>query len=145
MFRYRICQLNGGGLDGTGEFWVEPQWCGLTVARAWFWLKNMGWGMYTGWTRVESLTFAFGKRMVTLPARERQVLCCAPLRLRLRGRCWIEDTAKPATRVVGSFQHIDAEKREQARSQAELDWHRKRLPVARLCGFRGRRRRKVSA
>lgn len=62
----RVRQLCGGGFDRDLPYWIKTIWCGVQLATARRWLARCGWGSQ------------------------------APLRLRLKGRCWIEESTEPA-------------------------------------------------
>lgn len=110
-FRVQILQLCGGGPDGDRPYWAEILYVGLTLTRARSWLKSLGWRPY------------------------------GPLRLRLKGRCWIEDPAKPATaRPLGEFCSIHQEENRKAAIEARHTENRER--IQRWYRGRGRRQRR---
>lgn len=76
----RVRQLCGGGLYREPPFWTETIWFGVRFATAWRWLKGLGWRHY----------------FVHDPLYPVSTVVHAPLRLRLKGRCWVEDVALPA-------------------------------------------------
>lgn len=85
MFRMmRVRQLSGGGLSRNVPYWIETIWCGVLIETAFRWLAHCGWGTYQ---RSEWVPFL----QANMP-----VAAYAPLRLRLKGRCWIEDSNEPA-------------------------------------------------
>lgn len=73
----RVRQLCGGGMYRDQPYRIETIWFGVLIETAAHWLKRCGWG---------------GNRCGC------GVAYCdhAPMRLRLKGRCWIEDSDEPA-------------------------------------------------
>lgn len=106
-FRVQILQLCGGGLHGERPYWPEVLYVGMRVSRAREWLKDLGWRPF------------------------------GPLRLRLKGRCWIEDPRQPATaRPLGEFCPVNQDRKRKDREAAELERH-----IALLQRQKTRRRR----
>lgn len=85
--RIRVRQLCGGGLSNNMPYWAETIWCGVTLARCYYWLLHLGWGTFTAhrWSEFHHACMPYAD--------------FAPLRLRLKGRCWIEAIDQPATLV----------------------------------------------
>lgn len=104
----RVQQLCGGGLHGDVPYWLDTLWCGVRVETAFRWLRGCGWGLYTVY------------KYCSFSAREYAVAEYAPMRLRLKGRSWIEDIVKPATLVAGTFSSVNGHHRAEQRKRDDI-------------------------
>jgi hypothetical protein len=114
----RVRQLCGGGLYRDRPYWISTIWFGVKFETAWYWLKRLGWG---------------GNRCGC------GVVYCqhVPLRLRLKGRCWIEAVDAPAV--------FCADRPERARPDSEPFTGRlPRIPEPVYQPIPRRRKRKVA-
>lgn len=129
MFRVRVMELRGplAGFipDHDRHYHADVIFAGVKLETAHTWLKHCGWRMYLAW--VPEQQFDAGGKLGTITVPRHQVNECAPMRLRLKGRCWIEDPARPATWVRGQYDPVDLPARVRAAAEQALDAARERL------------------